>query len=293
MRYHSRVPRRPNARALEQAAASRAAPRARSRAPASEPLAMLVRRGLTPRLSRPDLPFDPRLPDAALDAIADRLDHYAFRLFLRGAILATAPFRPLETTRYLDLAGARRLAEECVALGLAERRPDERYRLLVRARSFGGTLEWWLARRLAARLGLEAVTGVRTGAPGVGGDLDVVASAEGKLVYLELKSGPPKHLTQAELRSFLARVRAVRPDLTLFVMDTALRLSDKVVPMFAEALARDRPTGSAPLPVPRRLVRDTWALTPHLYLVSAKEDLVENACRAVAEGLRALAPAAP
>jgi hypothetical protein len=63
--------------------------------------------------------------------------------------------------------------------------------------------------------------------------------------------------------------------------------------MFAEALARDRASGSAPIPTPRRLVRDTWALTPHLYLVSAKEDLVENACRAVAEGLRALAPVAP
>ena len=42
-------------------------------------------------------------------------------------------------------------------------------------------------------------------------------------------------------------------------MDTALRLSDKVLP-------------------------------PHLYLVSAKEDLVENACRAVADGLKVLAP---
>jgi hypothetical protein len=72
-------------------------------------------------------------------------------------------------------------------------------------------------------------------------------------------------------------------------MDTALRLADKVLPMFAEALSRD---GAAP-PPPRRLVRETWALTPHLYLVSAKEDLVENCCRAVAEGLAALAPPPP
>lgn len=253
---------------------------------------MLVRRGLTPRLARPDLPFDPRMPDAALDAIAARLDHYAFRLFLRGAILASGAFRPAEASRYLDAPGARRLAEECVGLGLAERRPGGRYRLLVRARSFGGTLEWWLARRLEARLGLETATGVRTGAAGVGGDLDVVAAAEGKLLYLELKSGPPKHLTQAEVRAFLARVRAVRPDCTLFVMDTALRLADKVLPMFAEALSRSLDSAPGP-PSPRRLLRETWALTPHLYLVSAKEDLVENACRAIAEGLQALAPPPP
>lgn len=251
---------------------------------------MLVRRGLAPRLARPDLPFDPRLPEAALDAIADRLDHYAFRLFLRGAILARGDFRPAEASRYLDAGGTLRLAEECVALGLAEPRPGGRFRLLVRARSFGGTLEWWLARRLAARLGLDTVTGVRTGAAGVGGDLDVVAAVEGRLLYLETKSGPPKHLTQAEVRAFLARVRAVRPDLTLFVIDTALRLADKVLPMFAKEL--DRGAGPPPVP-PRRLLRETWALTPHLYLVSAKENLVDNACRAIAEGLRALAPPAP
>ncbi len=288
-RYYPWVPRRPNARLLEETAAARAAPRDRGRAPLAEPLAMLVRRGLTPSLARPDLPFDLALPRPALDAIAARLDHYAFRLFLRGAILAPAGFRPTEASRYLDVAGARGLAEDCVALGLAERRPGGRYRLLVRARSFGGTLEWWLARRLSARLGLEAVTGVRTGAAGVGGDLDVVAAAEGKLLYLEAKSGPPKHLTAAEVGAFLRRVCTVRPDLTLFVMDTALRLSDKVLPMFADGLARD---GAAPAP-PRRLVRETWALTPHLYLVSAKEDLVENACRAVADGLKALAPPPP
>ena len=254
---------------------------------------MLVRRGLAPRLARPDVPFDLRLPEPALDAIAARLDHYAFRLFLRGAILAAGAFRPAEATRYVDAAAARRLAEESVALGLAERSPGDRYRLRVRARSFGGTLEWWLARRLGVRLGLETATGVRTGAAGVGGDLDVVAAAEGKLIYLELKSGPPKHLTDAEVRAFLARVRAVRPDLTVFAVDTALRLADKVLPMFADALARGRAAGSSPPAPPQRLLRETWALGPHLYLASAKEDLVDNVCRAIAAGLKALAPPPP
>ncbi len=250
---------------------------------------MLVRRGLAPRRSHPDLPFDPSLPEATLDAISARLGHYAFRLFLRGAILAPAGFRPGEASRYLDAEAERAMAEACVDLGLAERRAGGRYRLLVRARSFGGTLEWWVARELSARLGLEVSTGVRTGARGVGGDLDVVASAEGRLIYLELKSGPPKHLTDQEVGAFLLRLRAVRPDVALFAVDTALRLSDKVLPMFEAALARPE---SSP-PAPRRLIRETWALTPHLYLVSAKESLIDNLCRAVAEGLRALAPPAP
>jgi hypothetical protein len=157
------------------------------------------------------------------------------------------------------------------------------------ARSFGGTLEWWLARELAERFGCEAAFGVRSGAAGVGGDLDVVATCEGKLVYVEAKSSPPKHLTPEEIGAFLLRVRALRPDVTLFVVDTALRLSDKVLPLVAEALAR---TATAPLE-PRRLFRETWALTPHLFLVNAKEELIENVGRALAEGLRALGPAPP
>jgi hypothetical protein len=38
------------------------------------------------------------------------------------------------------------------------------------------------------------------------------------------------------------------------------------------------------------VVRETWALGPQLYLVNAREDLVDSVCRAVAEGFRALGP---
>lgn len=250
---------------------------------------MLRRRGLDPRPTPPDVPWTAEPDPALADALAERLGHYAFRLFLRGAILRPEGFAPGEATRYLAAAKARRAAQDLVALGIAERLPRGRFRLLRRAHSFGGTLEWWLARELERRLGFAVATGVRSGARGVGGDLDVVAVAEGKLVYVEAKSSPPKHLKASEVSAFLERVRAVRPDVALFVVDTALRLSDKVLPMFARALAR---TGAAPAP-PRRVLRETWALTPHLYAVNAREDLVENVGRAVAEGLRALAPPAP
>jgi hypothetical protein len=116
----------------------------------------------------------------------------------------------------------------------------------------------------------------------------VVAAGEGRLLYLELKSSPPRHLSEPEVKAFLDRLRALRPDVGLFVMDTALRLSDKVVPMLVAELGR---RGSAA--VPRRVVREVWALTPHLYAVNAKADLMGNVARAIAEGFRALAPPAP
>jgi hypothetical protein len=121
----------------------------------------------------------------------------------------------------------------------------------------------------------------------VGGDLDVVAAAEGRLVYLELKSSPPRHIWEAEVAAFFERVRALRPHLALFVVDTALRLGDKVVPMLRAELVRR----GASAALPRRIVRELWALTPFLYAVNARHDLMANIARAIAEGLRALAPA--
>jgi hypothetical protein len=70
-------------------------------------------------------------------------------------------------------------------------------------------------------------------------------------------------------------------------MDTALRLGDKVVPMLLEA--HRRATGGAGA-APRRVERELWAITPHLYAVNGKPDLLANVGRAIAEGLRALAP---
>jgi hypothetical protein len=243
---------------------------------------MLRRRGFHPKPWPPDLPFPPGFDEAHQEAFARRLDHYAFRLFLRGAIQHRAGFRPSQATRYVEAAAARDMAEALVALGLAERASRGRYRLLHPPRSFGGTLEWYLARELGERLGFDVATALRFGAPGVGGDLDVVAAAEGRLLYAEAKSSPPRQISEEEVRAFFDRLEALRPDLALFVVDTALRLGDKVVPMLAAELARR----SGSRAVPRRLVREVWSLTPRLLAVGAKGHLSANVASAVAEGLR-------
>jgi len=247
---------------------------------------MLRRRGFFPKASPPDLPFPPGFDESAQERFARQLDHYAFRLFLRGAILRAVGFRPDEATRYVEGARARAMTEELRTLGLAERAGGTRYRLLHPPHSFGGTLEWYLARELQTRLGFDTATGLRFGAPGVGGDLDVVAAAEGRLVYLEAKSSPPRQISEEEVAAFLDRLDALRPHLALFVVDTALRLGDKVVPLIADAMARRSGRPAAP----RRVVREVWALTPRLFAVGAKGHLGVNLATAVAAGLRALTP---
>ncbi|HYD42486.1 MAG TPA: hypothetical protein VEB43_16790 [Anaeromyxobacter sp.] len=277
------TPRR-TARELEGAAARRSPPTRPSASRAAalpEPLAMLVRRGLRPRPIAPDLPFPPDLDEARAVELADRLSHYAFRLFLRGAILAGGPFRPGDATRYLSAPQAARMAAELVRLGLAAPAGAGRFRLVHPAANFGGTLEWWVGRELGRRLHAEVVTGVRSGASGVGGDLDVVLALEGKLVYVELKSSPPKHVSREELRAFVARVRALRPHLAVLAIDTALRLRDKVLPDLVRVL---------PGAAPARLQRENYRLLPHVYAVNARQDLIENVCLALADGLRGMGP---
>jgi hypothetical protein len=273
---------------IEMAAAADGPPRTRvATLPAGEALAMLARRGFRPSKARLDVPFPDNLEEDIAERLSNLLGHYAFRLFLRGAILKAEGFGPEKATRYLDPAQAKTCAESLVGLGLAERLPRGNYRLVWPAKSFGGTLEWYVSRGLRRRFGFDVASGVRLHARDLGGDLDILAAAEGKLAYLELKSSPPKNLADREVAAFFDRVQMLRPDLTLFVVDTALRLSDKVLPMLIAELERRR--GGTKL-APRRLVREIWALTPRLYAVNGKTDLLANIGRAIAEGLLALSP---
>ena len=276
------------ARELEIEAAAARPPRPQSALlPCGEAMAMLARRGLRPGKARLDVPFQENLEEETAERLAELLGHYPFRLFLRGAILHPEGFAPEEATQYLKRAQSRAYAESLVKLGLAERTSRARYRLLCSAKSFGGTLEWYVARELRRRFGFDVAAGVRFHARGVGGDLDVVAAAEGKLAYLELKSSPPRNLEMHEVVAFFDRVYMLRPDVTLFVVDTALRLSDKVLPMLVTELERRQ--GGTQV-TPRRVERELWALTPHLYAVNGKLDLMANIGRALAEGLFALCP---
>jgi hypothetical protein len=251
--------------------------------PAGEAMWMVARRGLRPEKTPADVPFPPELAPELADRIAEWLGHYAFRLFLRGAIQKSGGFRPAETTRYLTARQAESYAETLVDLGISEKVSRGRYRLKWQARSFGGTLEWYVGRELARRFGFQVATGVKLHARGAGGDLDVVAAAEGKLIYLELKSSPPKNLAVNEIAAFFDRLNLLRPDLALFVVDTALRLSDKVVPMLLKECRSRRLATSGPKLVAGQL----WSITPCLYAVNGSRDLMGNIGKAIAAGLLA------
>ena len=226
------------------------------------------------------------LDDRAADGFSKWLGHYAFRLFLRGAIQHADGFLPASTTRYLTRDQSRKYAEALSDLGLGEKVSGSRYRLKGISWNFGETLEWYVGRELEKRFGFSTATGIKLHIRGGGGDLDVVAAAEGKLVYLELKSSPPKNLAVREISAFCDRLSLLRPDVSLFVVDTALRLSDKVLPML---VGEFRHRGQA-VSAPKRIAAQSWALTPHVYAVNGRRDLMANIARAISAGFLALSP---
>jgi hypothetical protein len=196
------------------------------------------------------------------------LERYSYRLFLRDVLRHRADLRPATLARYVTPAVAARYlrflarARLLVRRGRAWRLRDER---IV---SFGGTLEWYVAELLAREFGWAAAFGLRIRGAPHGGDYDVVACAEGEVLYMETKSAPPRQIAQGEIRAFLDRVDTLRPDVALFLVDTTLRMRDKLVPMFAaEAAAR----GLAWEPM--RLERELWRVGPELYLLNADPDL--------------------
>jgi len=253
--------------------------------PTGEAIAMLVRRGLHPERTVGDVPFPQSLDNDLAEKFSEWLGHYAFRLFLRGAIRGSQGFLPAKTTRYLSKAQSTQYAEILVDLGFAEKISRCRYRMQWPAQNFGGTLEWYVGRELR-RYGFDVATGVKLHVRGGGGDLDVVAAAEGKLVYLELKSAPPRNLDASEFAAFYDRLNLLRPDVSIFAVDTALRLSDKVLPMLRTEFRR---RGHA-LDAPTRFASQQWAITPHVYAVNGNRDLIANIMKAVAEGFRTLSP---
>jgi hypothetical protein len=258
---------------------------AASGAMSGEVIAMLVRRGLRPERSVGDVPFPQPFDSESADRLSGWLGHYGFRLFLRGAIQKSSGFLPEDTNRYLSKTQSRGYTEAMVTLGLAEKISRVRYKLKWEARSFGGTLEWYVGRELERRFGFSVATGIKLHTRGVGGDLDIVAAAEGKLIYLEMKSSPPKNLDSRETKAFCDRLRLLHPDVSLFVVDTALRLSDKVLPMLVAELIH-----SGYDCAPKRTAGQLWALTPHIYAVNGSRDLMANIGKAIAAGLLALSP---
>jgi hypothetical protein len=197
------------------------------------------------------------------------LAHYSYRLFLRDVLKCRGDLRPALLARYVAPAVAARYFRLLARARLVVSAGHGRWRLRsARIVSFGGTLEWYVAELLGREFGCAATWGLRIPRAPHGGDYDVVACAEGELIYVEAKSAPPRQVTEEQVSAFLDRVDTLRPDLAIFLCDTTLRMRDKLVPLFAVAGHRHGLDGRAV-----RLEREIWRVGPEVYLTNADPNL--------------------
>jgi hypothetical protein len=238
-------------------------------------------RGIQIHRQDPDdeLIFSPQASSQERTALYEFLQHYSFRLFLRDVISNKHAFRAEELVRYCSLETAQRYISSLCELRIAEplKGKGGAFRLANRALySFGPTLEWFVAQMFRREFASPAFYGVRFKETHSGGDYDVIALWEGWLVYVEIKSSPPRGIERNEIGSFLARIADLVPDIAFLFNDTQLRMKDKIVVMFEEELHERYGASSSDRFPLSRLVDELFHINHRLYIVNSKRDVAAN-----------------
>ncbi len=200
------------------------------------------------------------------------LHNYSFRLFLRDAIKHQTGFTLEQVARYATLEVTKGYIDYLLGVKIAKRTPNGFCLAKGPIRSFGETLEWYIAEVLKREFGAEAIWGAKFRRPRVGGDYDVIAKIDGSLLYMEVKSSPPKQIYDSEISAFLDRVEDLSPEIAVFFMDTELRMKDKIVPMFEDEFRRRQASPA----VVNRIERELFEIRDRIFIVNAKEDVARN-----------------
>ena len=198
---------------------------------------------------------------------------YSFRLLLRDVIKYQDGFTLPQVSRYATLEVATGYVDNLLEFGMVEQIGPDKFRLVKRPiRSFGVTLEWFLAELFKQEFGTEALWGVKFRRSGVGGDYDLLAKIDGSILYLEVKSSPPKQIYSREITAFLNRMNDLQPAVGIFFMDTELRMKDKIVPMFEEELLNrsDSP------PTVKRMVKELFRISDNIFIINAQGNIAGN-----------------
>jgi hypothetical protein len=242
-------------------------------------------RGL--RILRHDSGDDLLLPRGEyLDRFFGLLGRYSYRLFLRDAIKHPGGFGPRDLAIYASLAATEDYVAGGVAMGIIVEENGGLYRLARRLRSFGPTLEWYVAEVFRREFASEAMAGVAMKGGRAPGDYDLLARPDGRLLYVEVKSSPPKQVEAGAVRAYLERVDELRPDIAVFFMDTELRMKDKIVPMFEDALGG---LGARAARIDR-VHEEIFRWGERMFIMNAKGGVVANFGRVLSYVVRGRSP---
>ncbi len=202
---------------------------------------------------------------------------YSFRLVLRDMIKHQDRFRIQDLTHYCSSKAAKGYCDLLCEMGSIVRNGKGWYRTRVSPLySFGPTLEWFIAQMFKREFASPAIYGVSVKKNPSGGDFDVIASWNRRLVYVEVKSSPPKGVELSEVSTFFSRIDDLLPEIAILFNDTQLRMKDKLVVMFEEELERRHGAESGKLYPVERLIEELFHIRHRIFIVNSKKDVREN-----------------
>jgi hypothetical protein len=232
---------------------------------------LLGRRGF--RIYKKEPSEDLLLPKSRyINSFYEKLKKYSFRLFLRDVIKYQNAFTLEKVTKYATKEVTSQYINFLLKIGLIE--PITKgYRIKkTPIKSFGETLEWFIARLIKKEFGAEVIWGVKFKRPKVGGDYDLIAKIDSSILYMEIKSSPPKQIYDKEITAFLNRVNDLSPEIAIFFVDTELRMKDKIVPMF-EAELNSRYKNPKPV---ERIEKELFHINKKVFIINAKGSIAAN-----------------
>jgi hypothetical protein len=207
----------------------------------------------------------------------EMMKKYSFRLVLRDMVKYQDGFRIHDLTRYCSSRVVQGYCSLLCKMGAVIKSGKERYRTRVSPLySFGPTLEWFIAEMFQRELASPAIYGVSVKNTPSGGDYDVMTFWNQRLVYVEVKSSPPKGIERNEISTFFSRMEDILPEVAFLFNDTQLRMKDKLVVMFEEELEKRYGRESKTLYPVKRLIEELFHVQNRIFIVNSKKDVVEN-----------------
>jgi hypothetical protein len=239
---------------------------------------MLKIRGI--RIFRKDptdrLFFPADLPGSSKTRLYEMMKKYSFRLVVRDMIKHQDRFCIQDLTHYCSSRVAKNYCNLLCEMGVIKKGRGWYRTLVTSLYSFGPTLEWFIAEMFKKEFASPAIYGVKAKKTRSGGDFDVIASWNRRLVYVEVKSSPPKGVELSEISALFSRIDEILPEMAILFNDTQLRMKDKLVVMFEEELERRYGGESRKLYAVEKLVKELFHVGHRIYIVNSKKDITEN-----------------
>jgi len=197
---------------------------------------------------------------------------YSFRLFLRDIIKNKEKIKLEELVHFCSLRTVKKYLNFLNKAEIIEKLEGNIFQLKNRnINTFGVTLEWFITQIFEREFNSVADWRVKILNLKSGGDFDVIAIVEQMMVFVEVKSSPPKHIHQNVVSEFFLRINDINPDISIFFVDTHLRLKDKINVMFGYELNSKNCKYEI-----INFFSKIYCVNNNIFIVNSKPDIITN-----------------